>query len=313
MNLYPNQTNVTDFSLNFLRFVMELTMSTFTGNFSNFSGHLYYYNAKSYIGQPSFFIYKLNEGNKLFIGTKGSTNINDATINMAINPIITNKGVFINGYYHAALYIYNYAYSFIKKHDGPIYFIGHSMGASVSTVLHCISSFDFFNAKDINTIAFAPAPAISENLNKSYGNKIITVINSEDIVPTISIPNIVNYLRKNVKIKIPWNFIKKIINFSLSLASCFSKTFNKKLVSSMKNALNDTINEIVNYSNNQTKNIIRYPPGTIFQFSLYNPSYINCSIIKPENKINILALTSNSIKLHDPIQYIKILDSTFGD
>ena len=117
---------------------------------------------------------------------------------MAIKPIITNKGVFLRGYYKSALYIYNYAYSFIKHHNDPVYFIGHSMGASVSTVLHCISSFDFGNQKDINTITFAPVPAISEILNKTYGNKIITIINSDDIVPTISIPNIYNFLKKKV-------------------------------------------------------------------------------------------------------------------
>lgn len=174
---------------------MKLTMSTFTGNFSNFIGNLYYYNSQSDIEKPSFFIFKMTECNKLFIGVKGSTNINDATINMALKPIHTNKGVYIKGYYYAALYIYNYAYLFIKKHNGSIYFIGHSMGASVSTVLHCLSNFDFFNTKEINTIAFAPAPAISEDLNKTYGNKIVTIINSEDIVPTISIPNIVNFLK----------------------------------------------------------------------------------------------------------------------
>ena len=204
-------------------------MSTFSGDFSKFSGDCYYYNNITDIEQPAFYIYRLNEGNRLFIGTRGTIDMNDVASDIAIREINTNKGTYLEGYYRSALYVYKFAYSFIKNHDGPIYFIGHSMGASISTILHCLSKFDFQNTKDINTIAFAPVPSISDTLNSSYGDKIITIINSDDVVPTISIGNIYNFLIKYEPLipltMFPWELIKKAVNFALSIAYYVSSVF----------------------------------------------------------------------------------------
>lgn len=97
------------------------------------------------------------------------------------------------------------------------------------------------------------------------------------------------------------------------LAHHFSKIFTENVVKYMKNALCDTIDEIVAYSKNESKLIIRYPPGTVYQFSADKVNYINCSIINPEDKINILSFSSQSMKNHDPLLYVKALNSTLGD
>ena len=49
-------TNVTDFSLSFLRLVFKLTLVTFNGNFSEFSRECYYYNPNTDVEKPAFYI-----------------------------------------------------------------------------------------------------------------------------------------------------------------------------------------------------------------------------------------------------------------
>lgn len=317
MNLYASQTNVTDFSLTFLRLVMQLTMSSFSGDFSKFSGDCYYYNPDTDIEKPSFFIYRLNEGNKLFIGTRGTIDVNDAATDVAIREINTNKGIYIEGFYRSSLYVYQYAYSYIKNHDGPIYFIGHSMGGAISTILHCLAKFDFKNTKDINTIAFAPVPAISDTLNISYGDKIVTIINSDDAVPTISIANMYKFLVKyNPFIpitKLPWNIIKDTVDFVLTLIYRFTSLFSQKVFEYFQMALNSSIDELVSYASKEKNFVIRYPPGTVFQMDIENPSYLSQSVIKAEEKLNILSFSLHAFNAHDPSQYIKLLNVTLGD
>lgn len=55
---------------------------------------------------------------------------------------------------------------------------------------------------------------------------------------------------------------------NFSLAARFSPVFTGELAAYMKIALNDTINEIIDFSNNKLTDIIRFPPGTIYQLSL---------------------------------------------
>lgn len=315
MGIYT--TNVTDFSLTFLRLVMQLTMSTFSGDFSKFSGELYYYNSTTDIEKPSFYIYRMNEGNRLFIGTRGTIDVNDAATDVAIREITTNKGVFIEGFYRSSLYVYNYSQPYIKTHEGPIYFIGHSMGGSVSTILHCLSKFEFGDTKDINTIALAPVPAISEQLNKSYGGKIVTVINSDDTVPTISIANMYEFLVKyNPFIPLadlPWKLIKSTVDFVLSLIYKFTTVFSKKVFEYFQMALNSSIDELVAYSTKEKNFVIRYPPGTVFQMEIDNPTYLSKAVVDPREKFNILSFSLHAFNAHDPSQYIKLLNATLGD
>lgn len=317
MNIYSSQTDVTDFSLTFLRLVMQLTMSTFSGDFSKFSGECYFYNPNSDIEKPSFYVYRLNEGNKLFIGTRGTIDVTDAATDVAIREINTNKGTYLEGFYKSSLYVYLFAYPFIKNHDGPIYFIGHSMGGAISTILHCLAKFDFGNTKDINTIAFAPVPAISESLNKSYGNKIVTIINSDDAVPTISIANMYEFLVKyNPFIplsKLPWNLIKDTVDFVLTLIYRFTSLFSQKVFEYFQMALNSSIDELVSYSKKEKNFVIRYPPGTVYQLSIDRPDFLRNSIINASEKLNILSFSLHAFEGHDPSQYIKLLNVTLGD
>lgn len=310
-------TNVTDFSLSFLRLVFELVLITFNGDFSKFSGERYYYNPNTDVEQPAFYIYRMNEGNRLFIGTRGTHDINDATTDIEIREITTNRGTFFEGFYRSALYVYKYAYPFIKNHDGPVYFIGHSMGGGISTVLHCLAKFDFKNTKDINTIVFAPVPSISESLNKSYGDKIVTIINSDDAVPTISIGNIYALLVKYEPLipltKFPWTFIKDTVDTVLSIVYHFTSVFTQKIFECLQRAIRTSIDELVAYANHDKKFLIRYPPGTVYQLFIDKPSYLNQSIIDPREKLNILSLSIHAFKAHKPAQYTQLLNVTLGD
>ena len=309
--------DVTGFSLSFLKLVMKLVLITFNGDFSEFSGERYYYNPNTDVEQPAFYIYKLNEGNKLFIGTRGTHDINDATTDIEIREINTNKGTFFEGFYRSALYVYQTAYPFIKNHDGPVYFIGHSMGGGISTVLHCLAKFDFGNTKDINTVVFAPVPSISESLNKSYGNKIVTIVNSDDSVPTISIGNIYELLVKYEPFipltKFPWNLIKKAVDAVLSVVYHFTSLFTQKIYECLKRAIETSVDELVAYANHDKEFVIRYVPGTVYQLFVDHPSYLNQSIIDRREKLNILSLSLHAFKAHKPARYTELLNVTLGD
>lgn len=310
-------TNVTDFSLSFLRLVFNLTLVTFNGDFSGFNGERYYYNPNTDVEQPAFYIYRLNEGNKLFIGIRGTKDINDATTDIEIREINTNKGTYFEGFYRSALYVYQTAYAFIRNHEGPIYFIGHSMGGGIATVLHCLAKFDFGNTKDINSIVYAPVPAISESLNISYGDKIVTIINSDDAVPTISIGNIYEFLVKYNPLipvaKYPWKFLNEAVDVVLSIAYHFTSLISQNVFESLKRAIATSVDELVAYANKDKKFVIRYPPGTVYQLSIDNPAFLHDSIIDPREKLNILSFSIHAFKAHKPAQYTKLLNVTLGD
>lgn len=306
-------TQVTNFSLPFLHLVMNLTMLTFTGNFSQIDGELYYYRSETDVEMPAFYIYKMYEGNRLFIGVKGTTTAMDAATDVGLKEIYTKKGVFYQSFYRAAMFVYQYSYGFIKTHDGPVYFIGHSMGAAVSTILHCLAKYDFPTDKDINTVALAPVPTISDALNTTYGDKIVTIINGDDAVPTISIPNLYSFLCKYEPLipvtSLPWNLIKKTVDFVLSVIYHLSTLFTQATYEYFMKAISASIDSLVQFGNNEKDFQIRYVPGTVFQISAEKQMYLNESIINVREKINILSLSIHACTGHDPSQYQKAIDN----
>ena len=111
------------------------------------------------------------------------------------NPYIPDFGYVHSGFYHSAQAIFNNdtLISLIEQSDLPLYIVGHSLGGSVSTILHVMFSKKYPN-KDINTITFNPAPSMDNSKIEPYESKVATIRHQNDFVSKLSIYNVLKFI-----------------------------------------------------------------------------------------------------------------------
>ncbi|KAH0786341.1 putative lipase containing protein [Histomonas meleagridis] len=138
--------------------------------------------------KPVYYIFE--ERNALFIIIRGSQSISDAYTDLDIDEFTNLQGhSFHSGFYRAAYDIFEESYDIVSTHD-LIYVSGHSLGGSVATVLHYFLCTTFPN-KDINTIAYDPAPSVADNVFDDHmQSKLATIIYRHEIVSSLSCSNV---------------------------------------------------------------------------------------------------------------------------
>lgn len=127
----------------------------------------------------------------MFVAIRGTDSPTDWATNFNFSPIykiISKKNVsFHSGYYKSAINILDVISMSFKKFRGPIYFVGHSYGGSVATIM-CALMLARHPERDFNAIAFGPTPCASE-LPEYIKKKIISIVLSTDVVTTLSLSN----------------------------------------------------------------------------------------------------------------------------
>ena len=185
-----NENLVTGFNHSLLMLTLRLSAAMYIkGQLEQEPVEILYYSKNNYRHFPVFAICRKNDS--LFIVVRGSSSEVDWETNFnftqTYHTVMDSNISFHAGFYYSAYNILSVIEDIFEEHDGPIYFTGHSLGASVASCL-CALAISQYPDKDFNAIAFGAAPSMGP-LPFAISSKIVSVIMSSDIVPTLSVAN----------------------------------------------------------------------------------------------------------------------------
>ena len=255
---------------------------------------------------PLYYVVKETENNNLWVVTRGSASLDDWLTDFDFKNIDVSLGgvdyQFHRGFYKAAQNVYANVKHYIEEHDGPIYFTGHSYGASVSTALIAIAKADF-NNKDLNTVAFAPAPTMGSEIPADVFNKIATIVNSNDIVPTLSVANAFRTFKDLITdCESPQELIyDKIVDFAEQIKS-LKFLYAEELGEALKLEAFALSKAIADYKS--ILGDVEYVSGTVYHIDRKNPKALSETIEDQSQTINKLSLSLDAVINHEGNMYL---------
>ena len=183
---------VTNFNSALLMLSLRLSAAMYIdGQLEKENIEVLYKSKNNYRHFPVFALCK--KENSLFVVIRGSESTADWDTNFNFtqswHPLLEDHEniSFHSGFYYSAKNILSVIEECFEEHNGPIYFTGHSLGASVASCL-CAIAIDKYPNKDFNAITFGAAPSTGP-LPDVIASKIVSIVMSTDIVPTLSIAN----------------------------------------------------------------------------------------------------------------------------
>jgi predicted alpha/beta hydrolase family esterase len=280
---------------------MSLVMAQINNDFTPFKGEVLYSHTDSGLYEPVFHVYE--QDGAIYIINRGTTDVCDFASDAEMEEINTSYGTFHSGFYKSALYVFQYTFPFIKGFTGPVYFVGHSMGGAVSTVLQILYASEIPN-QDFNTIAFAPVPTADQALNQTYSDKIVIFVNNEDVVPTLSIPNMY-YLLKKYDPLVDYSPRKVIIDLFegiMAVVEEVTHVFTKEIYDALIRDFPDDIDALLDYGKGEVRTV-RYPLGIVVGVSKSKSVPMDESIVDPIEDYSILRIKLTSFSDHQPENY----------
>jgi len=298
-------TKVTNFGLGLVRFCMSLALAQQSQDFSSLPGKIIYNRTTASLHEPVFHIYE--QDGVRYIINRGSTDACDFVADGEMVEMNTTYGTFHTGFYKSAEYVYKYSLPYIKGFTGPVYFVGHSMGGAVSTILQIMYATDIPN-QDFNTIAFAPVPAADTALNATFADKIISFANDQDIVPTLSIPNMYNLLKKRDPLidHSPRDAIIALFKDIMSVVE-ITHALDQELYDAILEAFPDDLNSLLDYGKGAVR-VVRYPLGTVIRVSRHSSTPMDNSIVDPISEYEMLRVKLTCISDHFLQNYGEAID-----
>lgn len=169
-------------------------------------------------------------------------------------------------------------------------------------------SYHYKKDLDAYALSYAPMPAMNLSVDDHIEDRIITIINNDDIVPTLSIPNInkkFKFLFPAIE-KIPFDIIEKKFNEFLMLMKNTDADDSRLLNNLMKFAP-IVVRSLYEFAKGVPK-YVRYPAGNVYRLKLNKPKQLDMCRINPENELNSLSLQFNSISDHNSENYLKVIN-----
>lgn len=182
-------------SLETIELAMNLSYGIYEGGEDDFSyldgkGGEQLINRAEHLGIPKFSLWKSPE-NILYLIVRGSEDIEDWIVDFDFVEIANDTlgAHFHSGYYFSAVGVWKYVVEEIKKQNLNVIITGHSRGASVGEILHVIGKLDLRNAglaDEVQTIAFAPMPAMSpEGYVLDCVSDVSVFVHRRDVIPIL--------------------------------------------------------------------------------------------------------------------------------
>ena len=295
--------NVTNFGLPLINLTLQLMLATFDGSYAQY-GELVKYNTTVGIERPVYYVLKRDDG--LFIMSRGSVDSEDWVTDLEFTEKETEYGVYHAGFFNASMYVYENAKPWIAEAKTPIYCVGHSYGASVATVLSTLIMHDF-PEKDTNCVAFAPAVAMSQEVNATYYNKIVCFYNHNDIIPTLSVPNVYERFKWVFTFSYPEEKVVEIIRTVISGIEHVLDPWSQEVYEGFYNAIPKLVELLYEYHEKQDLKL-RYIPGTVYHvYANKKVAKLTDNVIDVPNELNIMGVHISGFIDHNPSQYEKAI------
>jgi hypothetical protein len=194
---------------------------------------------------------------------------------------------------------------YIRDHNGPIYFTGHSLGGTTGPVL-LIKATNEFPDKDFNALSFATIPVMDDVTNGKYRDKIVTIVNAIDIVPTLSVPN----LYVTLAALMPFIDLlpeQAVIDFLDEIVDTLYYFIPTDIYNGLKEVIPAVADAILAYGHGEQR-LVRYVPGHAYQLFAGNPRKIDDCEVDPTKVLNYLQLSVEAVIDHRHAKYIEVVD-----
>lgn len=269
------------------------------GNFP--PGGLIYSYTDNKLYYPNHFVF--NDTDILYVITRSTSSSVDWQTDFdleEVNATFGNRTIKAHrGFYYSATHIYQNTKEYIKNFTGKkIIFTGTSLGGSVSAVLCHIANTDpDMEGKEIIAIGSASAPCM-EYVPPQIQEKTLLFVNQDDIITTVSIPNIYDTYRDSIEINNFQNQLLDDINQINSTSSLFNAV--KNLVKQYINVVNALV---MKYHNDKNAIKVRYLWGKIMHLKVNSTNCFFNQTLVNTTSINRLNLWGTAFEDHSLSQY----------
>jgi hypothetical protein len=307
VGVYPRNA-ITGWGPALLKLAMHLSVAAYRDDFSEFDGEILYANREVDFEQPVYYVYLL-DGN-LWVINRGAESVYDFLSCGDFNETTTDHGTFHLGAYRSALFTLQGARPYVESFNGTVYFTGHSFGGTVAPINAIITSDDY-PSKDINGIGFAPLPMVDDATNARHREKLASIVNDVDIVPTLSVPNLYVTFADLIPFfqEIDEGTLVAVLEGVLDAAWIFLPT-------DLYNALREDIPAIADallaYSHGEQR-LVRYPPGHVYQLREFFPRRLQDTEIDPTVSLNALSISVFAFMEHNAGSYEEVVDELPDD
>lgn len=312
----------------FLRFCMDLTIYAYRDNFEELTPNIIHKNLISKISQPVFYVIRTSKfDDSIFVVTRGAASTYDFQTILDMSEIETKHGTFHAGYYKAAKFVYDDLKPFFENlQDKPkhIYFVGHSYGGAVSASLILL-----FQNENYKSVVFGAPPVVDLLHSKKYENCIASFVADNDLIPTLSVPNIANQLRERIPDAFTPSLMKCDDKIHQRLTDEFNKILDsfdtegvpagKEVIASLKNAAPLFIDNVIQLIRDKLDKVVRYTPGCVFHITKMSTNsskksssksrlrLVDCKI-NPTDKLNSMSSFKSAVADHPPGSYESCLE-----
>lgn len=256
--------------------------------------------------KPMWYCFK--DGNNTFIAIRGTSSKCDCITDACCfekNAVLNGRKVtFHCGFYLSALFIFKNLMENFNEMTGNIYITGHSLGASVATIL-CVLLKEAreFKRRIIKALCYAPAPCMS-NYRNDLNTFIASFVNENDIVPTACVKNAYKLIEPFMKV------------YSL-LSNARGGLETILLLLPRREEIEQLFNEITNINQDGQWNLLdimfKSPKfsvekisGTIFHMRRNGDSIYN-SVESPVGNFDRLSIGRGALKNHSIYLYDNII------
>lgn len=287
--------------------LLNLSILEYTNrwNTTNMSAIYIQKNARKYY--PAFSIHQ--SGEDIYVAIRGSAESNDFDTLLDDAEVITEIGTFHHGYYLAALNTYKKCLNVLANCKGKVYFTGHSYGGSVATIMYFIAKNDHIYNLDIYCCAFAPVPCVGYEMAKQETEKIITIVNSNDVFPRLSRNNVYRTVNK-----LSEGFLlskRQALEDLRGLIEKYNIT-GVQLGNTLKEQLLDYAPKMVDYTFDIQSGLeynLTYSAGTTVVIGRDSCKTMTECIVDQSEELNELPVAEDSIKMHLLMYYRSSLQS----
>lgn len=294
-----------------LQLAVRLAQSAYNDDFDQYSGKVIYSSKVCEISKPVFYIYQQDDA--LFVAIRGSSAAEDWATDAAITETKGNDSTFFHtGFYDAALYVFETVKQYTKGHTGPVYFTGHSYGASVSQIMHLLQHKEDPSI-NVTSFAFAPAPAMNLAADDDIRENMYSFVNDDDLIPTLSVPNC--YKRFTFLFPTlhdyPSDVIINRVNTLLKIIS-FTSLLDQGTFNMVWDAVPTIVIAAKEYEVGQPK-YVRYVAGTAYRFEIGKPKSLSNAKINQEIFLDTLSISLSCITDHSVANYVTLVDEIIED
>ena len=296
--------------------MLQLTISLihcgYKNDFTNFSGIMLdsCWNVSKY--HPAWFVYYYD--NSLYVITRGSKVSDDYATAAVFTELTSEYGTFHTGYYKAAMYVWSNVKRYVEAfpNRGNVYFIGHSLGAAVSQILHIFAKNEL-PEKTYYSFNYACPPVMSDGADSKIEKNAYTFVNDDDIVPTLSIPNSLEKFKLIAPVLnlIPTSALISAARDLLKIVNVTSLV-DQDLFNMIYEATPTVIEAVKEYEAGEPK-LVHYTTGTVFQFRIDDPKKLSQCVIDPKEKLYELSITANCIAHHKHERYQEVIEQVIPE